>query len=288
MTPLEQLAASVLVRSAPAAVAAMAERLRSERNGVAAILAYGSCLRGAAVSDTLIDLYVLVERDEHISASPLARLGARLVPPNVYYAQHAWDGDILRSKYAVMTLAAFAGRMRRNVSNPYFWARFSQPSALIYSANESARRVAIGAIATAIETMFAASLAAAPAQSEALIVWREGFAQTYRTELRPETSARASEIVAANAQFYRDAARLLEKTRPLPLPWPRIRIVGKLLSLVRLAKAAFTFEGGADYAAFKIERHTGRKIALTQWQRRHPLIAGLLMLPKLLRSRALR
>ena len=71
-------------------------------------------------------------------------------------------------------------------------------------------------------------------------------------------------------------------------PPPRIRIIGKLLSLVRLAKACFTFEGGADYAAFKIERHTGRKIALTQWQRRHPLIAGLLMLPKLLRSRALR
>ena len=53
-------------------------------------------------------------------------------------------------------------------------------------------------------------------------------------------------------------------------------------------KAAFTFEGGADYAAFKIERHTGRKIEVTPWQRRHPLLAGLLMLPKLLRSRALR
>src|SRR5207248_8663215 len=136
-----------------------------------------------------------------------------------------------RSKYAVMTPAAFAGRMRRNVSNPYFWARFSQPSALVYAASESARQVATGAIAAAIETMFAASLATAPAQADALTIWREGFAQTYRTELRPETSARAGEIVTANAAFYRDAARLLEKTRPLPLSWPRIRILGKLLSL---------------------------------------------------------
>src|SRR5437667_8012566 len=133
MTPLEQLAASVLDRPAPAAVVAMAEHLRAGQSGVAAILAYGSCLRGVAVSDTLIDLCILVERNADVSEIRLARLGARLVPPNVYYAQHAWDGEILRCKYAVMTLEAFARRMRRDVGNPYFWARFSQPSALIYA-----------------------------------------------------------------------------------------------------------------------------------------------------------
>ena len=288
MTPLEELAASVLSRPAPAAVIAMAEHLRRDRNGVAAILGYGSCLRGVRASETLIDLYLLVERNEEVSENPLARFGARLVPPNVYFAQHAWDGEMLRAKYAVMTLEAFARRMRREMSNPYFWARFSQPCVLLYAANETARRKTIAAVATAVETMFAASIAAAAPGSDAIAVWREGFARTYGTELRPETGARAQEIVAANAGFYREAARHLAKIPPLPLSWPRVSMMGKLLSLMRLAKAAFTFVGGADYAAFKIERHTGRKIAVSQWQRRHPLLAGLLMLPKLLFSRALR
>jgi hypothetical protein len=287
MAALEQLVATVLDRPAPAPVAAMAENLRAGRNGVAAILAYGSCLRGVSASDTLIDLYVLVDRDEDVSPSRLARLGARLVPPNVYYAQHAWDGDILRCKYAVTTLAAFTRRMRRDVSNPYFWARFSQPAALAYAASEESRQLTIAAVATAIETMFAAGLSTAPACLDALTIWQRGFAETYRTELRPEASGRAGEIVAANAQFYRDAARLLEGTSPLSHSWPRVRLMGRLLSLLRLGKAAFTFEGGADYAAWKIERHTGRKITVTDWQRRHPFLAGLLMLPALLRTGAL-
>src|SRR5262245_32837261 len=132
MSPLEELAASVLGQPAPEAVVTMAEHLRRTRTGIVAILAYGSCMRGFLLADTLIDLYVLVERDEDVSANPLARLGARLVPPNVYFAQHACHGEILRAKYAVMTLRAFARCMRRDVTNPYFWARFSQPSVLVY------------------------------------------------------------------------------------------------------------------------------------------------------------
>ena len=68
------------------------------------------------------------------------------------------------------------------------------------------------------------------------------------------------------------------------LRWNRAVAQGKALSVLRLIKAAFTFSGGADYIAFKIERHTGERIALSGWQRRHPLIAGLLLLPRLLRK----
>jgi hypothetical protein len=136
--------------------------------------------------------------------------------------------------------------------------------------------------------MYAASLSAAPHESDPLLPWQRGFEQTYRTELRPEGNARAEEIVAANAEFYREAALLLQGTPAMRISWARARAAGKLLSLLRLAKAAFTFEGGADYAAWKIERHTGRKIIVSDWQRRHPLIAGILILPRLLRSRALR
>ena len=66
------------------------------------------------------------------------------------------------------------------------------------------------------------------------------------------------------------------------------RLSGKGWSVLRLIKAAFTFQGGADYIVWKIERHSGEKIILTDWQRRHPVIAGLLLLPALLRKGAVR
>jgi hypothetical protein len=288
MTPLEQLAARTLAQPVLPAVAAMADHLRSRHDGVAAVLAYGSCLRGAAPSETLIDLYVLVDRDEDVSRSWIARAACRLVPPNVYYAQHAWDGEVLRCKYAVMTLAAFARRMERDVANPYFWARFSQPAALVHAASDVARQAATASIATAIETMYVAALSSVPKLADPLGIWQRGYAETYRTELRPESADRASEIVVANAGFYLEATSLLAHAAPLDIDWRNTRRMGKLLSLLRLAKAALTFEGGADYAAWKIERHTGQKIAVTAWQRRHPLLAGLAMLPSLWRSRALR
>jgi hypothetical protein len=61
-----------------------------------------------------------------------------------------------------------------------------------------------------------------------------------------------------------------------------------LLSLARLAKASTTFDGGADYIAWKINRHAGTDIVLKPWQRRWPLLAAISLLPRLLRSGAVR
>src|SRR3546814_4494541 len=68
--------------------------------------------------------------------------------------------------------------------------------------------------------------------------------------------------------------------------WTRRRIEGKLLSIVRLAKASLTYAGGIDYLAWKINRHAGTKIEIKPWQRRWPLIAALTLVPRLVRSGA--
>ena len=70
--------------------------------------------------------------------------------------------------------------------------------------------------------------------------------------------------------------------------WSRRRLQGKALSVVRLAKASLTFAGGAEYIAWKINRHAGTDIRLKPWQRRHPLLAGISLLPRLLKSGAVR
>ena len=47
---------------------------------------------------------------------------------------------------------------------------------------------------------------------------------------------------------------------------------GKLLSILRLVKGLFTFEGGLDYIAWKLERHSGEEIHIPDKVRRAPLI----------------
>ena len=62
-------------------------------------------------------------------------------------------------------------------------------------------------------------------------------------------------------------------TRLLSRPaWWLRRVQGKLLSVLRLMKAAFTFQGGIDYIAWKLERHTGVPIEVTPKMRRQPLL----------------
>jgi hypothetical protein len=55
-----------------------------------------------------------------------------------------------------------------------------------------------------------------------------------------------------------------------------------------LAKASWTFAGGADYLAWKISRHAGIPVEFTTWERRHPLLAAPFVLWRLARRGAIR
>jgi hypothetical protein len=281
MNALEKLIGETLARPVPPEIAAMAEHVRGRHPGAIAVLAYGSCLRGVSTTDSLIDLYVLTTDLQGVSANRLSRWACALAPPNVYYAEHDFEDRRFRAKYAVLPLSLFSKWMTAN--NPYFWARFAQPSALVFNTGPQAH----AAIAQAARTMFANAKGLAPS-TDALATWTAGFAATYATELRVESSSRAGSIVTANADYYREAATLMADVAPIKANWPLRRITGKLWSVARLIKAAFTFVGGADYIVWKIERHSGHKIELSDWQRRHPILAGFTLLPQLLKRGAVR
>lgn len=294
---LEAIVARTAGEPVPPEIAAMALVVR-RRHGprTAAVLAYGSSLRGVPAADTLIDLYVLTDDWSAVSTSPLARLGCWLLPPNVYYAESAWDGTRLRAKSAVVPLARFAARMAATTANPYFWARFAQPCRIVYGRDAAARDAVIGALAQAVRTMIAASLPLARPGDGPIELWQRGLAETYRTELRAEAASRAGEIVAADPDYYRSVTEAVLGVGWSAVSGPeaaavrlwRRRVGGKVLSVLRLLKAAFTFQGGADYLAWKIARHSGAAIELRPWQRRHPILGALWLLPGLIRRGAVR
>ena len=117
-----------------------------------------------------------------------------------------------------------------------------------------------------------------------------GLVLTYSAELRAERMGRSISVVDADRQRYiRFTAPVAAAIDDVPGGgWRRRRIEGKALSVLRLAKASLTFAGGADYIAWKINRHAGTDIRLKPWQQRHPLLAALTLLPKLIRSGAVR
>ena len=117
------------VRSVGQAIAA--------RHGKAsrAVLFYGSCLREKQLDGLMLDFYLIVS--DYRAAYDKGWLAAanRLIPPNVFYFEH----DGLAAKYAVLSEADFHrlnGPETRSVS---VWARFAQPSRLVWAANKAAR-----------------------------------------------------------------------------------------------------------------------------------------------------
>jgi hypothetical protein len=276
-----------LAREVSPEIQAMVVVLRLRHPGAVAILAYGSCLRGAAVADTLMDFYVLMGDFSGVSPNIISRVACCIVPPNVYYAETELGGQRLRAKYALLPLRLFAKWMARETSNPYFWARFAQPAALVYARDDKTEDDVVASISDALRTGFA-NAKSLTTETDALAIWTAGFNATYQSEFRSEKTNRAADIVSAEPHYYREAARLLASETPIHANQTLRRLTGKAWSVLRLIKAAFTFHGGADYIVWKIERHSGEKIILTDWQRRHPVIAGLLMLPELLRKGAVR
>jgi hypothetical protein len=268
------------------AITVMAKTVLEKHQDVRAILAYGSTLRDVKPDESLIDLYVLTDELLGVSPNLLSRFGCALVPPNVYYAECDHNGKTYRAKYAVLPLAQFKLRVSADTSNPYFWARFAQPCRIVWTANNEAREQVLETLTTAATTTFgnAKALANAPAQQQ----WTALFQNTYRTELRPEAANRAELVVTANAGYYEKLSAILQNVDPVSANWFMRRIVGKALTILRLIKAAFTFQGGADYIAWKIKRHSGVEIPVSDWQRRHPLLAGIVLLPKLLSKGAIK
>ena len=283
---LRDLVEAELSQPADPRVAAMAEAIAAKHgNASRAVLFYGSCLRQNELDGLMLDFYLIVsDYRAAYDKSWLAKANA-LIPPNVFPFQHGG----LAAKYAVLSEADFRRLNGPETHNVSVWARFAQPSRLVWSASAEARERAIASVARAAPTLLAA--AGRVDGEQPLDWWRRAFGLTYSAELRAERKGRSASVVDSDLDRYERFSGPAIAAIPAGDrggQWGRRRIEGKLLSVARLAKASLTYAGGAEYIAWKINRHAGTSIELKPWQKRHPLLAAISLLPKLLRSGAIR
>ena len=259
---------------------------------VDAVLFYGSCLRAESDEDLLMDFYVLVRRYSDVHGSGMVAALNWLLPPNVYYFEIPFEGRVARAKVAVMTTAQFH-RAATSGFTSAIWARFSQPTRLTFVRGTDERAMVLSALERAVGKMLAAARPVAPNQN-ADALWVTALKHTYGAELRPESPGRAQEIYEKDKTRYDALAAelVVQGPRPPALPhhllWMLRSIAGKLMNILRLVKAARTFSGGLDYAVWKMERHSGVKIELTDEERARPLRTGLKLFWKARRSGAIK
>jgi hypothetical protein len=265
------------------AVQRFAESL-AEEAGAAAVLFYGSNLRTRSLEGVL-DFYILLpgtQRD-------------RIWPRVSYQEREEADGTVLRAKIATMALLTFAKAASGELLDTTIWARFVQPCALVWQADESARAKVVEAIGSAAQTAAQLAVALGPPSGTAEDYWRALFRATYKAEFRVEKTGRENDILSVNEDHFAGLLPLAlaasgtphtvndDRITPSLTPrerastlgwWKRRQRMGKPLNFTRLLKASTTFEGAARYAAWKIERHTGMPVEVTPLREKMPILAA--------------
>ena len=282
MSALSERISSRLAALVDPAVSEFARAL-AEDTGARAVLFYGSNLRTGSL-DGVLDFYVLLPGEERVR-----------IWPRVSYHECEHDGVTLRAKVATMALSTFADAALGELTDTTIWARFVQPSALVWQANEAASKEVLAAIGDAAQTAARLAAALGPESGTSADYWRELFRATYKAEFRVEKPGRENDILSINADHFagllpialaaagiaveRNGERLspilseAERTETLNW-WKRRRRLGKPLNFARLLKASTTFDGATRYAAWKIERHTGMPVEVTPFRERYPILAA--------------
>lgn len=294
LVPELTTAVSPAVRSFAASVA---RQLPTPPLGV---LFYGSMLRKED-PDGILDFYVVTETGSDVPGGAVMRLANRLLPPNVFYSEHCYEGQVYRAKIAVLSRKQFMNRTGPRSTDTTLWARFCQPVRLVWVRDVDAADYVLNLMARCVTTAaFWAGALAVPGQKQSAVAYWDGlFARTYGSELRVESSARPKRLIEGAEERFAQLLPLAWARAGLAFTfeeglyallfserqcqraveqWQSARRFGKILNVLRLLKAAFTFKDGAAYLAWKIQRHTGIDLKLSAFEQRHPLVCLPLLL----------
>lgn len=309
MSMLQQHMAKDLAGDRPDGLAPLVARIRA-RCGPAlrAVVLYGSTRRNANVHDGLVDLMAIVEDYRAVHGIGLTAMLNHLLAPNVYYLEAGADDERVRCKYIIVSERNFQARTGGGLDG-YFWARFTQPCRLIWNADDAAAAFVAECRARAAAHFAAEGLRLGNGVIGARDFWVRAISATYGCELRPEPPGAAGALIARDPAFWDGLSEALLPELPGVtaaddhnawrieisawkrlvgrLRWTLRRGWSKALNLARLFKAAGTFANGVDYLSWKLERHSGIKVEITDAMRRHPRLASWKLLIRMWRNGAL-
>lgn len=273
-----------------------------------AIILYGSCLHSHNIEEGVVDFYVLVRDYKQAYERRYLRYLSAWLPPTVFYLE-AKEAN-LKAKYAVISITDFEAGINKWFHS-YLWARFAQPVRILYSRDADCEEQIHSLLAASVLTFLRNTL---PVLGSTVVdveeIWINGLTLSYAAELRPERHNRprqlshislgdynrltifaapalGDKLIALKNNQYKCEFNLKEQKYAL-LQWRLRRWQGRVLSVLRLSKATFTFINCIDYAAWKIKRHTGVDIEITPRLRRFPILWGLKVLWSLLRKGVVR
>jgi len=300
--------AADLAAGAPEGLAPLVDGIRARcGSSLRAIVLYGSTRRNANIRDGLVDLMAVVGDYRSVHGAGLAAVFNHLLPPNVYYLEAGPEHARVRCKYIIVSEATFRTRASGGLDG-YFWARFSQPCRLVWRSDADAVDRVAEARANAAEHFARQALALANGNFTAAHFWVRAVSATYGCELRPEPPGAADALIDRDPEFWSGLSQALlpslagvsatedgtfrielSRARRISgrLRWALRRGWSKSLNVLRLLKAAGTFANGVDYLSWKIERHSGIKVEVTDRMRRHPRLASWKLLFRMWRSGAL-
>ena len=286
-------------------VLALAEtvRARAPAGSVAAFLFYGSGLREPDDASLMLDLYVLPWTYAGYHGRGARAALNRALPPDVSYWEvpHPDDpvGGAIRAKVSVLSLPALERRAKRALGHT-FWGRFAQSCAVVAPTDEAARARAEAALAACVRTFARAAEPLMPGRVTARDFWTRALAASYRTELRAEDAeGRAAGIVDADLARYEAITAALYGAPDAggrhampdargPDRWALRALTGRPVQVARIVRTAFFFEGAADYALAKLERHSGVRLEVSERERRHPVLHAPALLRRAIKAGALR
>ncbi len=302
MFSLQQLVSAELSTDAAPQVCDFARHIAmTYSNSARAVLFYGSCLRSDQLEGQMLDFYLIVSSYEEAYDKGWMIKANKWLPPNVFPFQY----EGLIAKVAILSQDDFCKLNRYEASAVSVWARFSQPTRLLWYHDDESRKNIVSSVSCAAPTLLNAALA--HMQRDCVDIndlWQIGYQLTYGAELRAERKERPASVLEfdqdryvmfGKAALYHTRIANVQNDDKVSLAdeqdyrvneelkrWPGLRRRGKMLTIARLVKASLTYAGGIDYLAWKINRHAGTKIKIRGWQRKFPVLGSIALLPKLL------
>ena len=153
LSALTALLAQEWTQPVPEAAHVVAAEIQHRHaEAIDAVLFYGSCLRTQQTADAVLDFYVLVRSYRSCYDRPLLRWLNALLPPNVFYMEVGQGTRTLRAKYAVISTADFEAATTPAVVPAIIWARFCQPTRLVFARSEEVQERVIHAATQAVLT----------------------------------------------------------------------------------------------------------------------------------------